>query len=77
MNVRILVPLDGVRVSRPAERARLLLSDRMVASTAARILINAAGTSSVVGVYQPRDPSTIPAGFALVCRQQGWGTQSM
>lgn len=39
------------------------------------VRVAAAGVSSVNGAYAARRPASVPAGFAKVCRQQGWAIE--
>eukprot|EP00568_Trieres_chinensis_P005716 CAMPEP_0183293266 /NCGR_PEP_ID=MMETSP0160_2-20130417/2016_1 /TAXON_ID=2839 ORGANISM="Odontella Sinensis, Strain Grunow 1884" /NCGR_SAMPLE_ID=MMETSP0160_2 /ASSEMBLY_ACC=CAM_ASM_000250 /LENGTH=160 /DNA_ID=CAMNT_0025454353 /DNA_START=13 /DNA_END=495 /DNA_ORIENTATION=+ len=36
------------------------------------IVVRGAGETSVNGVYAPRDPTRVPAGFARTCDEMGW-----
>ena len=41
------------------------------------ILVTGGGETAVNGVFAPRDPSTIPAGFDRTCQEMGWPTDVM
>eukprot|EP00470_Lotharella_oceanica_P010652 CAMPEP_0170183364 /NCGR_PEP_ID=MMETSP0040_2-20121228/30465_1 /TAXON_ID=641309 /ORGANISM="Lotharella oceanica, Strain CCMP622" /LENGTH=118 /DNA_ID=CAMNT_0010429071 /DNA_START=213 /DNA_END=566 /DNA_ORIENTATION=+ len=38
----------------------------------AKVRITGAGEPDVVGVYEPRDPTKVPAGFAATCQKMFW-----
>ena len=38
--------------------------------------VKSAGVASVIGTYAAKSPSVIPAGFAKVCEENSWNTQS-
>jgi len=44
-------------------------------SMLSQLQITAAGRPSVIGLFSARPSSAIPAGFAKVCVQQGWGVE--
>ena len=40
------------------------------------VRVTSAGVSSVVGSYSMQSPTSIPSGFAKVCKQQNWPISS-
>ena len=44
---------------------------------ALKVVVSKAGTACANGVYLQQSPSSIPSGFAKVCRKSRWDTNSM
>merc|ERR1719446_1448766 len=62
-----------------ANAARPVVLAAMVATVAGsvEVTVSAAGTPAVNGVYGPRNPKHIPAGFRRTCDDMGWNTDDM
>ena len=49
----------------------------MSVSSCKSILVRGSGETAVNGLFAPRDPSTIPAGFRRTCVEMNWPTDVM
>ena len=66
--------LSHISIRYPSTHAHTMAATGIATLLTSMIIVQNAGTATVNGQYFPQDPSKIPYGFDLVCKQNNWNT---